>query len=161
MTRRVTLTVHGVPQPKGSLKAFPARGRRGVVVLADNPKLAAWHRAVRATALEVRGGNAPFTGPVAVECVFLLPRPVSYPKRVVHHTRKPDLDKLVRAIFDALAANVLFGDDAAVVDLRASKFYVRGGFSPGVVVTVIDAATLVPEGTLHDCEPDALSADRA
>ena len=162
MTRRVTLIVQGVPQPKGSLKAFRHARSRRIVVTADNPKLRAWQRAVQVTALAARGrGGRAFPGPVTVECLFLLPRPRSYPARVVHHTRKPDLDKLVRAIFDALAADVLFGDDAAVVEVRATKAYAGDGFQPGVLITVADATDLVSAGVTHDREPDALSADRS
>lgn len=156
---RVTFSVHGTPQPKGSLKAFHAYRSRRVVVTADNPKLAGWQRTIRAEALGARRRQC-FAGPVEVTCVFILPRPLSYPKRVVAHTRKPDLDKLVRAVLDALAAGVLFGDDAAVVSLRASKSYVAPGFGPGVTITVADATDQVPEGTIHDREPDPLSANR-
>lgn len=161
MRDHLTFAVPGVPQPKGSLKAFRSARSRRVVVTSDNPKLARWQRAVRVSALEARArrDGRPFPGPVVVACLFLLPRPKSYPKRVVHHTRKPDLDKLVRAVLDALAAKGLFGDDAAVVDLHASKAYVSPGVFPGVVITVTDAVALVPEGTLHARESAALSAN--
>jgi len=139
--RRVVLTVHGTPQPKGSLKAFRAYRSKRLVVTSDNPKLRAWQLSVRAAALQTRGRWRTFAGPVTVHCQFVLPRPTSYPRRVVHHTRKPDLDKLVRAVLDALAADVLFGDDAAVIDLHASKAYACAGVVPGVVITVADATT--------------------
>lgn len=144
MTRRVSLTVPGVPQPKGSLKAFRHARSRRIVVTSDNPKLKQWQRAVRTAALHGRGWDDPFDGPVTVACVFLLPRPRSYPKRVVAHTRKPDLDKLVRAVLDALAADGLFGDDAAVVELHATKAYACDGFQPGVLITVASATNSFP-----------------
>lgn len=138
----VTITVPGIPQPKGSLKAFRAYRSRRVVVTSDNPKLRAWHDAVVGVTRAARGPARPFPGAVVVSCTFVLPRPASYPRRVVQHTRKPDLDKLVRAVLDALAASDLFGDDAAVVGLHAWKSYVIPGVRPGVTITVEDATAL-------------------
>lgn len=45
---------------------------------------------------------------------------------------KPDLDKLVRAVFDALTQSGVIGDDAQIVRMIASKFYVVR--TPGVAV---------------------------
>lgn len=143
--RQVTLTVHGIPQPQGSLKAFVPRRwavnayAAGVspraVLTSDNPKLRAWRLAITAAALMQRGRSGGCAGPVSVTCAFLLPRPASYPKRVIHAVKKPDLDKLARAVLDALTG-VLFGDDSTVTELHATKGYVFEGCSPGVVITV-------------------------
>lgn len=147
----VTLTVHGIPQPKGSTKAFVPRTwaskayAAGVspraVVTSDNPKVRAWELAITAAALMQRGRSGGFGGPVSVTCAFLLPRPASYPKRVVHAVKKPDVDKLARAVLDALAG-VLFGDDSTVTELHATKGYAFEGCSPGVVITVAETTPL-------------------
>ena len=149
--RRVTLTVHGLPQPKGSTKAFVPRTWASAayaagqspraVVTSDNPKVKGWQLAITAAAVQSRGRTTAFDGPVSVTCAFVLPRPASYPKRVVHHVTKPDLDKLARAVLDALAG-VLFGDDAAVTELHATKGYAFDGCAPGVVITVVETAPL-------------------
>jgi len=139
--RRVTLTVHGLPQPKGSTKAFRAWRSSRIVVTSDNPKVKGWQLAITAAAVQSRGRSRAFDGPVSVTCTFALPRPSSYPKRVVHHVTKPDVDKLARAVLDALAG-VLFGDDATVTELHATKGYAFAGCSPGVVITVAETTPL-------------------
>ena len=161
--RRVTLTVHGLPQPKGSTKAFVPRRwavnayAAGVspraVVTSDNPKVKGWQLAITAAAVQSRAQSAAFDGPVSVTCTFALPRPASYPKRVVDHVRKPDLDKLARAVLDALRG-VLFGDDATVTELHATKGYAFAGCSPGVVITVAETVPLDAVGdTRREAEP--------
>lgn len=138
--RRVTLTVLGLPQPKGSTKAFRAWRSSRLVVTSDNPKVKGWQLAITAAAVQSRGRSRAFDGPVSVTCTFALPRPTSYPKRVVDHVTKPDVDKLARAVLDGLTG-VLFADDAAVVELFATKGYAVAGVSPGVVITVTDLTT--------------------
>ncbi len=48
-------------------------------------------------------------------------------------TTKPDLDKLERAILDALTKSGVIKDDALVVDLVASKHYADEN-RPGVLI---------------------------
>lgn len=61
------------------------------------------------------------TGPVAVDLLFVLPRPKSAPKRTTPPaSKRPDVDKLARAVLDAVT-DVIIRDDAQVVDLRARK----------------------------------------
>jgi len=74
----------------------------------------------------------PWAGPVGVELDFGIPKPKSAPKRRrVWPDKRPDIDKLSRAVLDALTY-VIFADDSQVVRLRASKDY----GAPGVVVEV-------------------------
>jgi Holliday junction resolvase RusA-like endonuclease len=51
---------------------------------------------------------------------------------VLSHTKKPDLDKLLRALKDALKG-VIYRDDSQVVRVVTSKDYSP---APGVIVTV-------------------------
>ena len=54
---------------------------------------------------------------------FVLSRPPSVPEhRRIHPTVKPDIDKLVRAINDALTG-ILFIDDCQVISMAMSKEY--------------------------------------
>jgi crossover junction endodeoxyribonuclease RusA len=55
-----------------------------------------------------------------------MPRPKSLPKRVTHMTKKPDIDKLIRAVLDALKG-VAWCDDSQVVSVYASKRYGQPG----------------------------------
>lgn len=76
------------------------------------------------------------TGPVSVELEFIRTRPVSTPKsRTPPAVKKPDLDKLSRAILDALTG-IAFGDDSQVTHLCATKRLAEIGETPGVRILV-------------------------
>jgi crossover junction endodeoxyribonuclease RusA len=79
---------------------------------------------------------------VRVTMAFYLPRPQSLPKRVSAHVKAPDLDKLTRAVFDALTG-VAFHDDAQVVDLVATKRYACAGDPPHVDIRVEPVVAVV------------------
>nr|DAN37658.1 MAG TPA: Endodeoxyribonuclease RusA [Caudoviricetes sp.] len=49
---------------------------------------------------------------------------------------KPDLDKLTRAVFDALTDAGVWRDDSRVVDMRVTKRYEDAEAVPGVWVEV-------------------------
>jgi Holliday junction resolvase RusA-like endonuclease len=124
----------GIPQTKGSTRLVPTR--RGVRVTADNPRLRAWSTAVGRTALDARarsGLSVPLSVAATVDLVFLLPRP-QRTKRIDPDCR-PDLDKLVRAVLDALTG-VVWIDDGQVVALSARKTYARADEAPGVEFAV-------------------------
>jgi Holliday junction resolvase RusA-like endonuclease len=140
--RSVTFRTIGIARPKGSLRAFLRRGSVTPIVTHDNPKLIGWEQLVRVQAQHVAYEGL-FTGPVAVAIVFRLPRPASLPARVRHHVRKPDIDKLARAVLDALTG-VLFVDDRSVVDLRVRKCYVAPDRAPEACITVLEAAAPNP-----------------
>lgn len=134
----ITVSVPGVPQPQGSIRHL-GKGRPSKHSNAKT--LLPWRAAVAAAAQEaMRGLGAvgeewPLTGPVHVDVVFYLPRPASAPRsRRLPHVR-PDLDKLVRAVLDALGSRTgagVFGDDGQVVTVSAAKQYGM----PGCLVTV-------------------------
>lgn len=72
-----------------------------------------------------------------VNIEFVLPRPMSTPKRSTPPAiKKPDLDKLARAILDALTHTVI-ADDSQVVNLRASKRLAELDETPGANIRVI------------------------
>lgn len=133
----MTLDVTGVPQPKGSMKAFVRGGR--AVVTSDNPRLKAWQQTVRVEAQ--RAGVAALAGPVAIQLAFRLQRPIALSKRrEAAHVTRPDVDKLARAVLDALTG-VAWGDDSQVASLRATKRYAGLEEPCGVTISVGAAAT--------------------
>jgi Holliday junction resolvase RusA-like endonuclease len=140
--RTVTFRVIGKAEPKGSTKAFVGPRYRVPIVTSDNPRLRGWEQLVREQAQAVAREGL-FLGPVLIALVFHLPRPQSLPKLARHHRTRPDLDKLVRAVVDALIG-LLYPDDAAVVELRAQKRYAEPGFAPWVCITVADAPAPAP-----------------
>jgi len=129
----MTFTVYGVARPKGSSRAFMPKGARFPVVTSDNAGLKGWENLVRYAAQQAAG--ATIEGPVRVHLAFALPRPQSLSKRVVHHLKKPDLDKLTRAVIDALTG-IAFKDDSQVTAIRAVKCYQSSGEAPQCYVCV-------------------------
>jgi len=138
----IQFTVYGIPQPKGSTRAFYRPGMARPVVTSDNPRTKPWALLVSTVAQEHAGTSPPMEGPVFVALQFWLPRPKSLPKRITQHTKKPDLDKLVRAVLDGLTG-IVFYDDAQVVSIVAQKGYTS---FVGVKVTAmsgfVDALTV-------------------
>ena len=137
----IRFTVIGTPAPQGSKSAF-VRGGKAVVVdgssASGRAKHASWRADVALYATRARGPEfEQFTGPVYVSLRFRLARPASDPYRTLHST-KPDLDKLVRSVLDALTESALLVDDSQVQSLMASKVYARGDEATGVDVTVED-----------------------
>ena len=113
--------VRGVPQPQGS--KTPGRRSDGTPFLREaNPNLKDWRTAV-GFVLQSEWHGPPLDGPLSVEFNFGLLRPKSVSeKRRPHPTVKPDLDKLERAVMDALTGIVIV-DDALVVELHSTKEY--------------------------------------
>jgi crossover junction endodeoxyribonuclease RusA len=128
----------GVPQPQGSMKGF-RRGNR-VIVTSDNERLRPWRTAVEFAAVDAMphfGHSGLFHGPVTITLTFRLPVPQSAPKRKrLSATKRPDLDKLVRGVLDALTG-VVWADDAQVVRLVAEKELAYDDV-PGVSVVVTE-----------------------
>lgn len=71
---------------------------------------------------------------VMVTLRFNLPKPKSYPARVVHHTKKPDLDNYSKAILDGLVKGRIIEDDGMITDLTIQKRYIEPGHPHGVEI---------------------------
>jgi len=143
----VHLEVFGVPAPQGNKSAF-IRGGRAVVVEGKGPgrqSHAAWRQAVATAARDWQEANRQglIDEPVFVSMHFRLPRPKSTPKKVVYQAKKPDLDKLVRSVLDAVSGVVL-ADDARVVKLLASKDFATDTVPPGASIGIYE----MPQFTL-------------
>lgn len=130
----LTFTVPGSPAPQGS-KRHVGGGRmvessKAVGPWRERVAIAA-HNAMTAARLPM------FTGtPVTVRVEFVMPRPASTPKRITPAAvKRPDLDKLVRAVFDA-CTDVVWADDSAVVDVRASKRLAEPGEAPCALLRI-------------------------
>lgn len=126
-------TVNGRPQPQGS----KVKGRWGGVH-EDNPALEPWRDSVvvaaRAAMAATNGTSYPLSGAVTVCVDFYFGRPRSHygtgrnsdairagaPKS---HQQKPDLDKLQRALGDALVMAGLLRDDCQIVGWQAAKWW--------------------------------------
>lgn len=135
-----TVVVRGVPVPQGSMRAFAGR-----VVAGNAGRLERWRGDIRsAFRPSYVGPSVPFaTEAFAVALDFIFARPSSHlnakgevkPK---FGDRRPrgDIDKLTRAVLDALT-NIVWKDDDQVVAIEARKRWSRmSGDEPGLVITI-------------------------
>jgi Holliday junction resolvase RusA-like endonuclease len=132
--------VVGEPQPQGSLKSFRHRSTGAIVSTSDNAALRPWKdRVVLEARQAMKGRQEPLAGPVSVHAAFALRRPKSV--RREWPTVRPDLDKLQRAIGDALVEAGVLIDDGQIVAWSPVKRYADHPTSPinhpGVVVAVL------------------------
>ena len=130
----ISFQVYGLPAAQGSKNPWGGEA---------NKQLKPWRNDVAVAALASLNGEPLIAGPVSLRAVFIFPRPKSHyrtGKRAGDvkenapgwKTSAPDLDKLVRAVGDALTG-VLFRDDAQIVDIAVTKIY---GQTPGVHVKI-------------------------
>lgn len=79
------------------------------------------------------GRHAPFAGPTSIVMCFYLPRPKSHYRTGKHagqlknsapqcHTKRPDLDNLVKFVKDCLNG-IAYKDDSRICQLAAYKLY--------------------------------------
>ena len=131
----MTITVYGTPAPQGSkaFKGFTKSGR--AIMIESSKKVKPWREAVVWAVRDVWGGKPPITRAVRVYMGFMLARPKSLPKRVTFHTKRPDLDKLVRATFDGIVQAGWIKDDSQIHSLCAEKFYTIGAPLAQITVT--------------------------
>jgi len=142
----IAFTVLGEPSPEGSTRAFYIpKLNRTVTTHQNQASLEAWRNRVATEAqrtLEGREWTSDTSSAYALEVDFVLPRPPSVPAhRRVHPTVKPDIDKLVRAINDALT-RILFPDDCQVISVNMTKCY-EGERRPGAYIRVSRYANVV------------------
>lgn len=133
----IFFTAYGTPAPKGSMKAFMPKGARFPIVTHDNSKTKPWTEAVKWAAINALGSSReiPFKdGPVSIHVAFYFAKPVSLPKKVRHHTKRPDVDKLLRCCLDALKG-IVWTDDSQVNEIRATKQYTEDMPRAEIMVT--------------------------
>lgn len=133
--------VPGVPVSEGSTEYKGQRGRKPILLHHNHAELSAWRNTVTAaTVLAARAADWPLRldEPVHVGVTFHLPRP-QRPRWDVPAT-KPDLDKLQRAVGDALCPQdglgVLREDSRIVRWINPEKVY-AGTRGPGAEITVV------------------------
>lgn len=120
--------VPGTPTPQGSHKAYVVGGFAKVTD--DNPETRPWRADIHAAVIDLITGIVYPTEPVALSMVFVMPRRAAERRQPVPHTRKPDADKLCRAVLDALAG-LIYTRDQQVTTLHATKRTARIGEIPG------------------------------
>lgn len=141
----LAFSVPGRPVPQGSKKAMPHRTTGHPILIDDNsPALKRYRKDV---GLAARAAHATcLSGPVEVDVWFLVERPKTHfgtgrnsalikESAPEHPVARPDLDKYVRAVLDALT-QVCWHDDSQVVTVTARKRYCVQGAGPETVIEV-------------------------
>jgi Holliday junction resolvase RusA-like endonuclease len=123
-----TFKIIGIPKAQGR----PRFARMGAFVKTYDPKDSRQYK--DNVAAQIVAQSPVFVeGAVQVEMGFFLPRPKTLPKKVVFHTKKPDLDNLIKGTKDAMKG-IVWRDDSQVVMIQAVKMYIDG--QPRVEITV-------------------------
>jgi len=129
----INFTVKGHPVAKGSMIGQRLADGR-VIVLDDfrgdrGRRLKEWMKAVAWEGRMTYKG-LPLAGPVAVRLGFRLEKPKSNKKQCP--SQRPDIDKLARAVLDAIQTKAKWGgtlivDDSQVVELQVHKSWALPG----------------------------------
>lgn len=107
--------VAGLPVPQGSLKVM-----NGNLIHVKDKELRAWRIEIGNTAKNCGIKLADKNKGISIDLMFCMPRPKTV-KRAIPCTR-PDLDKLIRGVLDALTG-IAYVDDGQVVSISATKIY--------------------------------------
>ena len=126
---KINIFIAGNPAPQGS-KRHVGNG----VMVESCKRVKPWRETIK---FALRGADgqpvARFEGALVCILDFILPRPVSTPKkRTPAAVKKPDLDKLTRAVFDAVKDAGAINDDAQIVKMAARKRLANIGEVPGL-----------------------------
>lgn len=129
--------VAGEPKPKGSTKAFYIKKLERTVTTETNKGTKYWSSRVATEAQAQSAKDGTFFDrncPLEVHLNFVLPRPKSA-KKNAQAIKRPDLDKLIRAVLDGMTG-VLYDDDSQVVRIVTEKRLADGSERHGVEVTI-------------------------
>lgn len=123
----IAFTIPGTPVAKGR----PKFARRGNFVTTYTPeKTASYENLVRMQADAAMAGRPPIDGATNVEISLMVLPPESWSKKKraaalageIFPTTKPDVDNVIKGIFDAMN-DIVWKDDKQVVDLVVRKRY--------------------------------------
>ncbi|GAA0638093.1 hypothetical protein GCM10010174_69920 [Kutzneria viridogrisea] len=134
--QRLDVFVPGRPAPQGS-KRHVGRG----ILVESSKTVGTWRDDIRGTVLATMAttGHTGFPSgtPVFAALEFVLPRPTSTPKRrTPRAVKRPDLDKLARAVLDALTSAGTWQDDSQVVGLVLTKRLAEVDETPGCRISL-------------------------
>lgn len=143
----VDVYVTGVPQVQGNLRIAPAKtaGSKPRLYYQNSAALSRWKKQI---GQQIRKTTPPgtFAGPLYARVRFFLPMPAYKQKqyqrgRLTHlwKTERQDLDKLIRAVFDAVTATGRIGDDSQFVRLVSEKRFATVQGSEGMHLQIMPA----------------------
>lgn len=171
MQEALNIDVKGTPAPQGSKRGIPIRRKNGTIgaaiVESAGDKLTTWRQDVRAaaeqSATEQQWELPQRHIPIDVDIIFWFARPKSHYRTGKNshllrdnapkfHTTKPDIDKLIRGILDALTSAGIYTDDSNVTRAAATKHYANQGEPAGAFIVV---TALIPNNPATNLEERA------
>lgn len=133
----VSFTVHGNPTPKGSYTHMPNGAMLPAGTTNSRKRMADWRADIKHVATDAMGTELPTRDPIRLTVEFALPYPQSSVRKYqlgwLPCTKKPDVDKLLRALMDGLTG-IVWVDDSQVIACTVNKVYAWSG-QPGAAVT--------------------------
>lgn len=134
------LFITGIPASKGSYRPITGRshttGKPVTRLIPMDKKERPWRNHVRDTITTHQPPTIPHNAQVTIETTFYLPRPKTIPpNKRKHPTVKPDIDKLQRALYDAITETHIWHDDSQITDATSHKRY-ADNTTPGVSLTI-------------------------
>ena len=125
----VSFSVSGDPASQGSHAIMQGR-----IVQVNSKKHKAWRTAIVNEVIATLPADwEPIDGPCELIVMFYLPKPATVKRSAP--SVAPDLDKLVRAVGDALAIAGVYTDDSRITRISARKLYAQG-IEPGASIVV-------------------------
>lgn len=127
----IYFSVAGEPEGKGRPRATTVNGRARMYTPA---KTKSYEDRIKLEAAVAMQGQSLMSGPVRVEVDMCFKVPGSWSNMKKHDavelsrirpTKKPDVDNVLKAVCDAMNG-VVYEDDAQVVEVRMSKYFVEG-----------------------------------
>lgn len=124
-------TVYGEAKPQGSTRTRTFRDAKGqlktAITHSNRESLMQWRQDIR-NAIQIHAPELRTNlvrGPIAIRIRFAMTKPPSVSKRRLFPVVAPDLDKLLRAVGDALEHTVLH-NDSQIVHWDTWKVYTEG-----------------------------------
>lgn len=137
--KKILFEVPGVPVPKGRPRFVRTGGFTRAIT---PPRTRSYEAEIRYAAAEAMGESPILDGSVFVKIIAELPIPKSMSKwlhrecvdgyHMVCHTRKPDLDNIVKSVIDGIQG-IVFRTDSQVSAIHAVKVY---GAKPKLFVEI-------------------------
>lgn len=139
MTEEIHFTIMGEPVPQGSTRAYVNKKTGEAVTTHGNKNTKVWRQRIATEAQKAQELTPFFENDKKlgyhVTIFFEFTRPASVSKKVKYNNKRPDIDKLIRAVFDGIT-DILIPDDARIVSVTASEPYAEEGSPPCAKVSV-------------------------
>ena len=124
---QIMFTVYGEPVAKGRPR-FSTRGKFPVAYTPEKTK--AYEFEVGMMALAAMGGTKPLEGALEAFIYITYAVPESYSKKRLEaclsglekHTKKPDLDNVIKSVIDGMD-KIVFDNDSQITSIHATKVY--------------------------------------